>query len=54
VLSNALGLTYSDSDHVSTISTPCCETLGLDWGDGSHRLFGRIEARSRQAAALFD
>jgi putative nucleotidyltransferase with HDIG domain len=54
VLSDALGLTYSDSDHVSTISTPCCETLGLDWGDGSHRLFGRIEARSRQAAALFD
>lgn len=54
VLSNALGLTQGDGDHVSTISAPCCETLDLDFGDGSHRLFGRIEARSRQAAALFD
>lgn len=54
VLSNALGLTRSNYDRVGTISTPCCETLGLDWGDGSHRLFGRIEARSQQAAALFN
>ncbi len=54
VLSNALGLTQSSCDRVSTISTPCCETLGLDWGDESHRLFGRIEARSQQAVALFN
>jgi len=54
VLSHALGLTQGSYDRVGTISTPCCETLGLDWGDGSHRLFGRIEARSQQAAALFN
>ncbi len=53
VLSNALDLTHSANSRVTRISAASCATLGLQWGDDSHRLFGRIEARSRQAAALF-
>lgn len=53
VLSNALDLTGRSGAHVATISHPSCRVLGLDWGEGTHALFGRMEARSRHALALF-
>ncbi|MGI9134205.1 MAG: HDOD domain-containing protein, partial [Rhodoferax sp.] len=53
VLSNALDLTRTGLNRVTSISGAACATLGLDWGDDSHPLFGRIEARSRHAAAFF-
>lgn len=54
VLSNALDLTKNLHGSVTTVSAACCATLGLDWGEGSHHLFGRIEARNRQAASMFE
>ncbi len=54
VLCTALALTKGIQGSVTDISSACCATLGLEWGDGSHQLFGRVEARNRQAAILFD
>lgn len=53
VLSNALDLTERTGAHVSYLSHASCRLLGLDWGEGTHALFGRIDARSRHARALF-
>ncbi len=52
VLSNALDLAGNHS-RVARISGPSCKLLGMEWGADSHSLFGRIEARSRHATALF-
>jgi HD-like signal output (HDOD) protein len=53
VLNHALNLSHARSSHVRDISQACCTLLGLDWGDDSHSLFGRIEARSRHAFAPY-
>ena len=53
VLNHALNLSHARTSHVRDISEPCCALLGLDWGDDSHALFGRIEARSRHAFAPY-
>jgi HD-like signal output (HDOD) protein len=53
VLNHALNLSHARTSHVRTISEACCAQLGLDWGDDSHGLFGRIEARSRHAFAPY-
>jgi HD-like signal output (HDOD) protein len=52
VLSNALALAPHANHTVRSLSPACCTALGLDWGDQSHALFGRIEARNRQSFAL--
>lgn len=49
VLSNALDITGNAESRVTTVSEPCCAMLGLDWGEDSRQLFGRIEARSHHA-----
>lgn len=54
VLSNALDLTGREENRVTAISTPACEKLGLVWDDSVHPLFGRMEARSRHANAIFE
>jgi len=53
VLSNALDLAGRARNRVTWLSTPACERLGLAWDDHSHLLFGRIEARSQHANAVF-
>jgi HD-like signal output (HDOD) protein len=53
VLNHALNLSHARTSHVRGISEACCALLGLDWGDDSHSLFGRIEARSRHAFAPY-
>ncbi len=53
VLNHALNLSHARQSHVRAISEECCTLLGLDWGDDSHSLFGRIEARSRHAFAPY-
>ncbi len=54
VLSNALDLTSRDENRVTSISTAACDALGLTWDDSARSLFGRMEARSRHANALFN
>jgi putative nucleotidyltransferase with HDIG domain len=53
VLNHALNLSHAPNSHVHWISPECCSLLGLDWGDDSRSLFGRIEARSRHAFAPY-
>jgi hypothetical protein len=53
VLNHALNLSHARTSHVRGISEACCALLGLDWGDDSRSLFGRIEARSRHAFAPY-
>ncbi len=53
VLSHALNLSQAPSSHVRWVSEECCTLLGMDWGDDSQGLFGRIEARSRHAFAPY-
>ena len=54
VLSNALELSGGgDSNHVSYVSSAACKKLGLDWGENSQSLFGRIEARAQHANTFF-
>jgi len=53
VLSNALNLIHNDSSRVIAISAASCDLLGLTWGDASHALFGRLEARSHYAGQFF-
>ncbi len=54
VLSNALNLTGRDENRVTSISASACRSIGLVWNDGVRPMFGRIEARSRHANAMFD
>jgi putative nucleotidyltransferase with HDIG domain len=49
VLNHALNLSNAKNSHVRWVSEDCCALLGMDWGDDSQGLFGRIEARSRHA-----
>lgn len=53
VLSQALELSDASHGRVTWISSHSCKLLGVDWGADTHSLFGRIEARSRHATALF-
>lgn len=53
VLNHALNLSHAEKNHVRWISEDCCALLGLDWGDDTQGLFGRIEARSRHAFAPY-
>ncbi len=53
VLSNALDLTSRAENRVTSISSAACQALGLTWNDEIRPLFGRMEARSRHANALF-
>lgn len=53
VLNHALNLSHARKSQVRWISADCCALLGLDWGDDSQGLFGRIEARSRHAFAPY-
>lgn len=52
VLSNALDITGNAESRVTTVSDTACARLGLEWGDETPQLFGRIEARSRHAMAF--
>ena len=54
MLSNALDLTGRPENRVTSISRMACQQLGLLWGEDTHTLFGRMEARSRHANALFE
>lgn len=53
VLSNALDLTGRSENRVTSISSLACRKIGLIWNMEVHSLFGRIEARSRHANAIF-
>lgn len=53
VLSNALGLAGPDESRVTTLSIAACRRLGLVWDENVRPLFGRIDARSRQANQIF-
>ncbi len=53
VLSNALDLTGREENRVTWISSAACKALGLTWDESARTLFGRMEARSRHANALF-
>ena len=53
VLANALDLTGREENRVTSISSAACNSLGLTWDEGTRALFGRMEARSRHANALF-
>jgi HD-like signal output (HDOD) protein len=52
VLGNALDLAGSRSSRVHAISRARCANLSVDWAQNSHRLFGRMEARFKDAMAL--
>ena len=53
VLSNALELAGREENRVVTISSAACRKLDLVWDETAQPLFGRMEARSRHANALF-
>ena len=53
VLSNALDLSGREENRVTSISSAACRALGLTWDASARVLFGRVEARSRHANALF-
>ena len=53
VLSNALDLTDREENRVTSVSTAACKALALTWDESARALFGRMEARSRHANALF-
>jgi hypothetical protein len=53
VLANALDLTGREENRVTSLSSAACNALGLTWDESTRALFGRMEARSRHANALF-
>lgn len=53
VLSNALDLAGRSENRVTQISSAACNALGLVFDADIQPLFGRIEARSKYANALF-
>lgn len=53
ILSNALDLSGRVENHVTKISTPACQKLGISWDADMTSMFGRIEARSRYANEIF-
>jgi len=53
VLANALDLHNRPENRVTVLSAKACARLCLEWGNGDHALFGRIEARSRHATQQF-
>lgn len=53
VLSNALDLAGRSENRVTQISSAACKALGLVFDADIQSLFGRIEARSKYANALF-
>ncbi len=53
VLANALDLSSATDNRVTGISSSACRQLGLVWDEKSRGLFGRMDARSRHANAMF-
>lgn len=53
VLSNALNLADQYENRVSYLSTHACEKLRLVWDETMQPMFGRIDARSKHAKAMF-
>ena len=53
VLSNALDLAGHEENRVTSISSAACSALGLTWDESARAQFGRMEARSHHANALF-
>lgn len=53
VLSNALDLAGHEENRVTSISSAACRALGLTWDESARAQFGRMEARSHHANALF-
>ncbi len=53
-VANALDLSRHDQASVSKLSTASCDLLGIDWKDDLNYLFGKIEARSRHLARIFN
>jgi HD-like signal output (HDOD) protein len=53
VLSNALDLTGRSENRVTSISSAACTRLDIVWDEHVQALFGRMEARSRHANAMF-
>ena len=52
VLGNALDLAGSRGSQVHALSPASCARLSIDWSQDSHRLFGRMEARYKDAMEL--
>lgn len=53
-VANALDLSRHDQASVSKLSAASCDLLGIDWKDDLNYLFGKIEARSRHLARIFN
>jgi putative nucleotidyltransferase with HDIG domain len=53
-VANALDLSRHDQARVSILSAASCDLLGIDWKDDLNYLFGKIEARSRYLARIFN
>lgn len=53
VLSNALDLTEREDNVVAHVSDTACRRLGIDWSQDWTTVFGRIEARTEYACAIF-
>lgn len=53
VVANALELTRRDENQVAHLSAAACAALGIDWSGDMGPLFGRIEARTGHACAVF-
>jgi len=53
-VANALDLSRHDQASVSILSAASCDLLGIDWKDDLNYLFGKIEARSRHLARIFN
>ena len=53
VLANALDLGGRPENQVVYLSQEACATVGIDWNDDLNYLFGKLEARTRHAIAIF-
>lgn len=53
VLANALDLTQREDNQVTGLSSAACAMVGIDWQQDLRTLFGKIEARSAYACAVF-
>jgi len=51
---NALNIERHDHASVRHVSATACDVLGIDWRDDFNFLFGRIEARARNLARIFN
>jgi len=53
VMANALDLGERPENQVVYLSPEACATVGIDWNDDLNYLFGKLEARTRHAIAVF-